>query len=111
MLSRPNGSVQKPYFGVLLDEISALPTLHQWLRTSDNKGMLCRVLFLQLAFVFLMTVSLLRADTAAFDLAGPRIEIRVTRAGKTLPIDRVPNLQPGDRIWIHPDMPDGESVR
>ena len=71
--------------------------------------MFCRVLFFQLAFVFL-SVSLLRADTAAFDLAGPRIEIRVTRAGKTLPIDRVPNLQPGDRIWIHPDMPDEESV-
>src|SRR5580704_9258769 len=71
--------------------------------------MFCRVPFFQLAFVFL-SVSLLRADTAAFDLAGPRIEIRVTRAGKTLPIDRVPNLQPGDRIWIHPDMPDEESV-
>jgi hypothetical protein len=51
------------------------------------------------------------ADTAAFDLAGPRIEVRVTRAGKTLPISRVPNLQVGDRLWIHPDMPDGESVR
>ena len=51
------------------------------------------------------------ADTAAFDLAGPRIEVRVTRAGKTLPISRVPNLQAGDRLWIHPDMPDGESVR
>ena len=109
MLSRPNGSVQKPYLGVASDEISALPALHQWLRTSYNKDMFCRVLFLQLAFVFLF-VSLLRADTAAFDLAGPRIEIRVTRAGKTLPIDRVPNLQPGDRIWIHPDMPDEESV-
>src|ERR1700676_2402125 len=91
-------------------EISALPALHQWLRTSYNRDMFCRVPFFQLAFVFL-SVSLLRADTAAFDLAGPRIEIRVTRAGKTLPIDRVPNLQPGDRIWIHPDMPDEESVR
>jgi hypothetical protein len=65
---------------------------------------------LHLAFIVLL-VSSLRADTAAFDLAGPRIEIRVTRAGKTLPIDRVPNLQPGDRLWIHPDMPDEESVR
>lgn len=35
----------------------------------------------------------------------------MTRAGKTLPISQVPNLQAGDRIWIHPDMPDGESVR
>jgi hypothetical protein len=68
-----------------------------------------RVHFLQLAFVF-MSAILLRADTAAFDLAGPRIEIKVTRAGKTLPISRVPNLQAGDRLWIHLDLPDGESV-
>ena len=72
--------------------------------------MFCRVHLLHLVFVVL-SAGLLRAGTAAFDLAGPRIEIRVTRAGKTLPIDRVPNLQPGDRLWIHPDMPDGESVR
>ncbi len=72
--------------------------------------MLFRVPFLWLIVVFL-SASVLRADTAAFDLAGPRIEIRVTRAGKTLPIARVPNLQAGDRLWIHPDMPDGESVR
>ena len=65
---------------------------------------------MQLAFV-LLSASLLRADSAAFDLAGPRIEVRVTRAGKTLPISLVPNLQAGDRLWIHPDMPDGESVR
>jgi hypothetical protein len=110
MLSRPNGSVRKPYFPMVSDVISALPAPHQGLRTSYNTDMLCRFQFLQLAFVFL-SASVLRADTAAFDLAGPRIEIRVTRAGKTLPIDRVPNLQPGDRIWIHPDMPDGESVR
>ena len=60
---------------------------------------------------FFLFGSLLWADTAGFDLAGPRIEVRVTRAGKTLPISRVPNLQAGDRLWIHPDMPDAESVR
>jgi len=59
---------------------------------------------LQLVFV-LISGSFLRADTAAFDLAGPRIEVRVTRAGKTLPISKVPNLRAGDRLWIHPDMP------
>src|SRR6185369_5070644 len=80
------------------------------LRTSYNKGMFHRVHFLQLTFL-LLSASLLRADSAAFDLAGPRIEVRVTRAGKTLPISRVPNLQAGDRLWIHPDLPDGESVR
>ena len=61
--------------------------------------------------IILLSGSVLWADTAAFDLTGPRIEVRVTRAGKTLPISRVPNLQAGDRLWIHPDMPDGESVR
>jgi hypothetical protein len=50
------------------------------------------------------------ADPAAFDLSGPKIEIRVTRAGKTLPIAQVPNLQPEDRVWVHPVMPSGQSV-
>ena len=41
-----------------------------------------------------------RADNPAFDLSGPRLELKVTRAGKTLPVSQVPNLQPGDRILI-----------
>ena len=52
-----------------------------------------------------------RADSAAFDLTGPRIQMTVTRVGKTLPISDVPNLQPGDRLWIHPDFPESQSVR
>jgi hypothetical protein len=53
-----------------------------------------------------------RADAAsAFDLSGPRVEMKVMRAGKTLPIANVPNLQAGDRLWIHPDFPDSQSVR
>jgi hypothetical protein len=52
-----------------------------------------------------------RADNAAFDLIGPRVDVRVQRAGVTLPIAQVPNLQPGDRLWIHPDLPDSQSVR
>jgi hypothetical protein len=51
-----------------------------------------------------------RADSAAFDLAGPPIEMRVTRGTKTLPISSAANLQPGDRLWIHPDLPDSQSV-
>jgi len=55
--------------------------------------------------------SAVRADGAAtFDLSGPRVEMKVTRAGKTLPIANVPNLQAGDRLWIHPDFPDSQSV-
>ncbi len=63
-----------------------------------------------LVFV-LVSTNLLWSDTAAFDLSGPKIQVRVTRAGKTLPISKVPNLQAGDRLWIHPDMPEGEAVR
>ncbi len=51
------------------------------------------------------------AENAAFDLIGPKVEVRVQRAGTTLPIAEVPNLQPGDRLWIHPDLPDSQSVR
>ena len=106
----PKSSAETPYFGVIPDAISALPAPPLPLRTSYNTGMFRRVHFLRLAFIFLYA-SWLRADTAAFDLAGPRIEVKVTRAGKTLPISRVPNLRAGDRLWIHPDMPEGESVR
>src|SRR5258708_25737442 len=51
------------------------------------------------------------AENAAFDLTGPKIEVRVQRAGQTLPISEVPNLQAGDRLWVHPDLPDSQSVR
>ena len=61
--------------------------------------------------VLLLLTASLRADNAAFDLTGPRIEMKVTRAGKPLPISEVPNLQPGDRLWIHPDFPQDQSAR
>ena len=51
------------------------------------------------------------ADNARFDLVGPKVEVRVTRAGVTLPIAAVPNLQAGDRLWLHPDLPATQSVR
>jgi hypothetical protein len=51
-----------------------------------------------------------RADGARFDLAGPKLEVRVTRAAVTLPIAQVPNLQPGDKLWVHPDFPSTQSV-
>ena len=53
----------------------------------------------------------LHAENAAFDLTGPKVEVRVQRAGTTLPISQVPSLQAGDRLWIHPDLPDSQSVR
>ena len=50
------------------------------------------------------------AGTAAFDLPGPEIEVRVTRDHVTLPISEVPNLRAKDRLWIHPAFPDTQSV-
>jgi hypothetical protein len=51
-----------------------------------------------------------RGDAAAFDLTGPKVDLHVERGGKTLPISEVPNLQAGDRLWIHPDLPESQSV-
>jgi hypothetical protein len=53
----------------------------------------------------------LRADTAArFDLTGPQVDVHVTRDGKTLPIAQVPNLRPGDKLWLHPHLPPTQTV-
>jgi hypothetical protein len=66
-------------------------------------------------FVFaILLVCVLRPALAAdarFDLIGPRVDVRVTRNGQTLPIASVPNLQPGDRLWLHPDLPATQSVK
>lgn len=52
---------------------------------------------------------------ARFDLVGPKIDVRVTRVvngvSQTLPIASVPNLQAGDKLWIHPDLPASQSVK
>jgi hypothetical protein len=60
-------------------------------------------------FSFFASVSL-SAQNLAFDLAGPPVDVRIERAGKTLPISEVPNLAAGDRLWIHPDLPESQSV-
>jgi len=72
----------------------------------------CWKLFLDvLVILFLITPCVfLHAEGAAFDLVGPKVDVRVQRAGHTLPIAQVPNLQAGDRLWIHPDLPDSQSV-
>jgi hypothetical protein len=49
--------------------------------------------------------------TGRFDLVGPKIDVRVTRNGITLPIAQVPTLNPGDKLWIHPDLPPSQSVK
>ncbi len=64
--------------------------------------------YLQLCFC----LSLLPVQTLPlFDLAGPPVDVRVERAGKTLPIAEVPNLVAGDRLWIHPAFPADQTAR
>ncbi|MEO6923517.1 MAG: hypothetical protein ABI142_06805, partial [Bryocella sp.] len=69
-------------------------------------GKLHRILILML-----LTLPCFAEGTSnRFDLVGPRIEIRVTRHGVSLPIAEVPNLEPGDRLWLHPDLPADQSA-
>ncbi len=71
-------------------------------------GKFLRFLF-PLVLLALPTAQTCAAD-ARFDLVGPRIDVRVTRGADTLPIASVPNLQAGDKLWIHPDLPPTQSV-
>jgi len=64
------------------------------------------VLFLLLSLSFARAF----ADVAAFDLIGPKVEVRVQRDKTTLPISEVPHLQAGDRLWVHADLPQSQSV-
>src|SRR3954452_7465682 len=59
----------------------------------------------------LLFVSAMWADSPAFDLTGPKVDVHVKRGDVTLPIGQTPNLLPGDRLWIHPDFPDSQSER
>ncbi|MDP8983634.1 MAG: hypothetical protein M3N97_01095 [Pseudomonadota bacterium] len=52
-----------------------------------------------------------RAVPAPFDLAGPVLEVTVTRGTATLPVSQVPNLAAGDRIWLKADLPPTQSAR
>ncbi|HEX3372646.1 MAG TPA: hypothetical protein VHS13_00480 [Edaphobacter sp.] len=62
-----------------------------------------------LSALLLLSTTLL-ADPARFDLVGPKVDVHVTRNNRTLPIAQVPNLLPGDKIWLHPDLPPTQSV-
>jgi hypothetical protein len=63
-------------------------------------------------FLFWCLVSTgVHAVDPAFDLSGPKVDVRVKRGDVTLPIGETPNLLPGDRLWIHPDLPESQSAR
>ena len=64
-----------------------------------------------LAFIILSLSVAGSAQNLSFDLAGPSVDVRIQRAGKTLPIAEVANLAPGDRVWVHPALPDSQSAR
>jgi hypothetical protein len=51
-----------------------------------------------------------QADPAPFDLAGPVLDVKVTRGSQTLPISQVPNLAGGDHLWIKADFPATQSA-
>jgi hypothetical protein len=57
-----------------------------------------------------ISASFAHAGPAAFDLAGPTLEVKVTRAGVTLPASEVPSLATGDQIWIKADLPSTQSA-
>jgi len=72
------------------------------IKFSRSVAAFCAVLLTMASYAF--------SQAAPFDLAGPKVDVRVERSGQTLPISAVPNLVAGDRIWIHPDFPVTESV-
>src|ERR1700741_506146 len=51
-----------------------------------------------------------QADPAAFDLAGPTVEVEVTRGKVSLPISQVPNLATGARVWLKAELGAGQPV-
>src|SRR6202050_3856639 len=62
----------------------------------------------------LLLVSIAHLASAApgpFDPGGHVLEVKVTRGSDTLPASEVPNLAPGDRVWIKVDLPDSQSVQ
>lgn len=69
--------------------------------------MRCR---LHLLLLFCLVSSLSYAGGQPFDLSGPKVDVHVKRGDVTLPISEVPNLLPGDRLWIHPDLPETQST-
>src|ERR1700686_2079061 len=69
---------------------------------------------MHLRYYALIPAILLAAETMAgpapFDLAGPLLDVKITRGAETLPASQVPNLAAGDRIWIKADLPPSQSA-
>jgi hypothetical protein len=65
---------------------------------------------LQYLLIFCLASSFLYAEGPPFDLSGPKVDVHVKRGDVTLPISETPNLLPGDRLWIHPDLPESQAT-
>ncbi len=65
--------------------------------------------FLPLLLLLVSTGLHAQGQGPQFDLTGPKIDVHVKRGSVTLPISQVGNLLPGDRLWIHPDLPENQS--
>jgi hypothetical protein len=50
------------------------------------------------------------AAPAPFDLAGPVLDVKISRGATTLPAAEVPNLAAGDRVWLKADLPPTQSA-
>jgi len=64
---------------------------------------------LQFLLLFALASCRLHADGSPFDLTGPKVDVHVKRGNQTLPVSEAANLLPGDRLWIHPDLPDSQA--
>jgi hypothetical protein len=69
-----------------------------------------RAPFTAAALLALAGAAAAHADPAPFDLAGPNLQVNVSRNGQTLPIAEVPNLAAGDRLSIRADLPTTQSA-
>ncbi len=65
---------------------------------------------LPLILAFSLSCPLMHADGPPFDLSGPKVDVHVKRGEVTLPVSETPNLWPGDRLWIHPDLPESQGA-
>src|SRR6202451_4318747 len=65
---------------------------------------------LQLLACICLASSLPHANGQPFDLSGPKVDIHVKRGNVTLPVSEVPSLLPGDRLWVHPDLPESQAT-
>ncbi|MDE1922068.1 MAG: hypothetical protein KGI55_01470, partial [Gammaproteobacteria bacterium] len=58
----------------------------------------------------LLLASAAHAGAAPFDLAGPKLDVDITRGAETLTISQVPNLLAGDILRIKAELPKSQSA-